>query len=346
MICVGLAGTGYAAQKRAEAIANDKRSHLLAIYGSQFDRVRPFCEAYGAKSVASYVDLVADPDIDLVMVSTMNHLHGAIARAALQAGKHTVVEYPLALDVAEAEQLIALAHQHQRLLHVEHIELLSGIHQAMVETLPSIGTPFYAQSISLRAESSVPQKWSYHPEQVGFPLVGALSRIQRWVSTFGNVSTVSCQSRFWAVDGELYETPEMRVPYRSCLCSAQLRFTSGLIADVVYGKGVDIWETGRSLDIHGESGMIHLESSEGYLRTADGQQNLTIGTRRGLFNWDTQMVLDALTDGKPLYVTPEQSLYALKVADAARRSAISHGAIQIDNVGSTFTQARLNAFGY
>jgi biliverdin reductase len=329
MVRVGLAGTGYAAQKRAEAIATDGRSHLIVIYGSQPERVRPFCEAYGAKAVGSYQDLVADPDIDLVVVSTMNHLHGAIAAAALQAGKHVVVEYPLSLDVAEAEQLIALAHHHQRLLHVEHIELLSGIHQAVVDALPSIGTPFYTQSISLRAESSVPQKWSYHPEQVGFPLVGALSRIQRLVSAFGEVSSVSCQSRFWAVDGDLHETPEITVPYRSCLCSAQLRFTSGLIADVVYGKGVDIWTTRRSLDIHGEKGMIHLESSQGYLQTADGQQELTIGTRQGLFKRDTQMVLDALTDEKPLYVIPEQSLYALKVADAARRSASSQDVIYL-----------------
>ncbi len=331
MICIGLAGTGYAAQKRAEAIAADQRSHLAAVCGHQVDRVRSFCESYGTQAVESYQDLVAKPDIDLVVVSTMNHLHGAIAAAALQAGKHVVVEYPLALDVEEAERLIALAHHHQRRLHVEHIELLSGIHQAVINTLPSIGVPFYAQSISLRAESSVPQKWSYDPKQVGFPLVGALSRIQRLVSAFGNVSTVSCQSRFWSVEGDLYDTPEITVPYRSCLCSAQLRFTSGLIADVVYGKGVDIWETGRSLDIHGEKGMIHLERSQGYLKTAEEQQNLTVGTRRGLFNRDTQMVLDALTEGTSLYVTPEQSLYALKVADAARRSALKTEIIRVGN---------------
>ena len=48
---------------------------------------------------------------------------------------------------------------------------------------------------------------------------------------------------------------------------------------------------------------------------------IDIGSRRGLFAKDTGMVLDHLHTGAPLYVSPNESLYALKVADAARRSA-------------------------
>ncbi len=309
VIHVGLVGTGYAARKRAEAFTTDGRSHLVAVWGSRPERVQSLCETYGAVAAESYQALVTRPDIDLVVISTMNHLHGAIATAAINAQKHVVVEYPLALDVNEATAIIQLAHHHQKLLHVEHIELLSGIHQAVVTALPNIRTPFYVQSTSLRAEPSVSDKWSYYPDQVGFPLVGALSRLQRLVNAFGNVSTVSC--------------------HRSCLCSAQLRFASGLVADVVYGKGVDIWTTERSLHIHGEAGMIHLEGDRGHLLTADGQSPLTIGSRRGLFARDNELVLDALTTGAPLYVTPAQSLYALTVADAARRSALGHGTVSL-----------------
>lgn len=46
-----------------------------------------------------------------------------------------------------------------------------------------------------------------------------------------------------------------------------------------------------------------------------------IDSRRGLFTKDTAMVLDHLTIGTPLYVTPAASLYRLKVADAAKQSA-------------------------
>ncbi|MEB3212124.1 MAG: Gfo/Idh/MocA family oxidoreductase, partial [Leptolyngbyaceae bacterium] len=271
-----------------------------------------------------------ESDSHLIVISTMNHLHGAIARAALEAGKHVVVEYPLALDLADATQLIHLAKRKQLFLHVEHIELLSGIHQSVVNALPMIGTPFYVQSNSLRAESSVPQKWSYDPKRVGFPLMGALSRIQRLVTVFGEVETVSCQSRFWSVEGTIHEHPDIEMPYRSCLCSAQLRFTSEVIADLIYGKGTEIWTTERSLHIHGETGMIQLDGSQGQLIQAHGTQELTVASRRGLFAKDSRMVLDALTEGTPMYVTPEQSLYALCVADAARRSALTGSVVPVE----------------
>lgn len=344
-INVGLIGTGYAAQRRAEAVTKDERSHLLAISGTQPERVKALCQTYGVDAIQSYKDLINDPALDLIVISTMNYLHGAIVAAALNANKHVVVEYPLALDIEEAEHLIQIAQAKQKLLHVEHIELLSGIHQAVVEALPKIGQPFYVQSVSLRAEQSIPNKWSYHPMLVGFPLMGALSRIQRLVTVFGEVETVSCQSRFWSVDGIIYELPDYGTPhsetpddeisknitpYRSCLCSAQLRFVSGVIADVVYGKGTDIWKTERSLDIHGEVGMLHLHGNQGRLVQRDGVTELTIGSRRGLFAKDTHMVLDALLHGDPLYVTSDQSVYALKVADAARRSALGQGVVRMN----------------
>ncbi len=50
-----------------------------------------------------------------------------------------VVEYPLTLDPQEEAELIALAAKRQRLLHVAYIELLGGLHQALLAHLPRIG---------------------------------------------------------------------------------------------------------------------------------------------------------------------------------------------------------------
>jgi len=56
---------------------------------------------------------------------------------------------------------------------------------------------------------------------------------------------------------------------------------------------------------------------------------IAIGSRRGLFAKDTAMVLDHLIIGTPLYVTPEASLYTLKVADAASKSTATASTIEI-----------------
>lgn len=321
-VTVGLIGTGYAAKLRAETLHTDPRSHLVAVAGHTPEKTAAFGHTYSAEVMPSWEQLLARSDIELVIVATINRDHGHITRAALEAGKHVVVEYPLALDVAEAAALIQLAQARQRFLHVEHVELLSGIHQAAKDSLPSIGSPFHVCSTSLNAQRPAPAKWTYNPALFGFPLVGAISRIHRLMDLFGQVSTVSCQVRFWG-----NQNPDS--PYKACICVAHLRFATGLIAEVIYGKGETIWRSTRTLEIHGEQGAIIIDGQQGTLIQADRTQILAVGSRRGLFAKDTSLVLDALTQHTPLYVTPEDSLAVLRVADAARQSAETGQTIQI-----------------
>lgn len=70
---------------------------------------------------ADAAKIFADPTIDAVVISTPAETHFALARAALEAGKHTFVEKPLSLRGAEAEKLIALAEMQKRTLMVGHL---------------------------------------------------------------------------------------------------------------------------------------------------------------------------------------------------------------------------------
>lgn len=308
---VGLVGTGYAAKLRAETLQQDARSQLVAVVGHTPEKTEAFSRTYQALALSSWQELV-DADLDMVIVSNVNSAHGAVARAALQSGKHVIVEYPLCLDVVEAEEIIKLAQVENKLLHVEHIELLGGLHQALKQSLPIIGTVFYARYATVNPQRPAPQKWTYHSQLFGFPLVGALSRLHRLTDLFGTVATVSCQNRVWGVGSKFYQT---------CLCTTVLSFTSGLIAEVTYGKGEALWQTERKFEVHGEHGGLIFDGEQGVLVQGEATKPIDVGTRRGLFAKDTGMVLDHLFTGTPLYVNPDASLYALKVADAARRSA-------------------------
>jgi len=69
-----------------------------------------FAAQFGIPSAhGSYEALVADPDVDIVYVSTPHPLHAAAAAAALEAGKHVLVEKPITLNAAEARRLYELA---------------------------------------------------------------------------------------------------------------------------------------------------------------------------------------------------------------------------------------------
>ncbi|MEG4229134.1 Gfo/Idh/MocA family oxidoreductase [Microcoleus sp. N9_B2] len=321
-IRVGIVGTGFAAKLRAETLVADGRSNLVAVAGHNQETTAAFCQTFGAEAQVSWRKLVERDDLDLVIVCTVNRDHGAIVLAALENDKHVVVEYPLSLDVSEAERAIELATQKQKLLHIEHIELLGGLHSSIKESLPLIGKVFYARYITITPQHPAPQRWTYQHSLFGFPLVGAISRLHRFTDLFGEVANVNCQAQFGDSQPDVY---------KACLCNAQLRFANGVVAEAVYGKGETFWQSENIFTIYGEAGTLVFTPESGQLIQGENRRNLKVGTRRGLFAKDTEVVLDCLLNGTPLYVKNTSSLYALKVADAARRSSETCQNVAIDN---------------
>ncbi|WP_013320252.1 Gfo/Idh/MocA family protein [Gloeothece verrucosa] len=312
-IKVGIVGTGYTAKRRAEALQQDERGSLKFVTGHSPENLAFFCQTYQIKSLNSWQELVTHPEIDLVIVCTINCDHGKIVRAALEAGKHVVTEYPLSLSVSEAEDLMALSQQLGKLLHVEHIESLGGLHQAMRQHLPHIGNIFYGRYSTLSPQKPVKRSWNYHKTLFGFPLMAALSRIHRFTDLFGTVISVSCVNRYWDVPDTEYFT--------ACLCNARLQFANGFIGDIIYGKGESFSKSDRTFELQGDQGVLWFQGEQGTLIQNETVIPIEVGSRRGLFAKDTQMVLDFLLEKKPLYISPQQSVYALKVADAAFRAA-------------------------
>ena len=311
-IRVGIVGTGFAAKLRAEMLVADARAQLVTVSGHNPDKTEAFCQTFGAQAAVSWRKLVERDDLDLVIVCTVNRDHGAIVLAALENDKHVVVEYPLSLDVSEAARAIELAAQKQKLLHIEHIELLGGLHQAIKTSLPLIGKVFYTRYVTITSVHSVQERWTYQHSLFGFPLIGAISRLHRFTDLFGEVTSVNCQTQFWDTKPDFY---------KACLCNAQLRFANGVFAEAVYGKGDTFWQSENVFTIYGEAGTLVFTPESGQLIQGDNRQTIEVGTRRGLFAKDMDMVLDCLLNGTPLYVNNASSLYALKVADAARRSS-------------------------
>jgi biliverdin reductase len=307
-----LCGTGFASRLRAKALQGDSRVRLTAVQGSDPKRCETFAAEFGLCGYTDIDRLLAQERPDLVVISTRNDWHEAIARQALEAGCHVVVEYPLTLDPESASALIALAQARQQLLHVAHIELLSGVHQALLAHLSSIGSVASVRYTTLSPKQLVGDRWNYRRSAFGYPLVGALSRLERLLDAFGPVAWVSSHVRYIPTDSDVF---------RQCLCVANLGFASGAIATVTYGKGEALWKAERCLEVRGSRGMLLFNDLSNLLITAAGEQSLDVGGRQGLFLQDSEAVLKYLLESKPLYISAQASLYALRVADACWQAA-------------------------
>jgi len=119
MLQVGLIGYGYAGQTfHAPLICATAGLALAAVASSDAGKVHA---ALGpAVAVLTPQELIACDDIDLIVIAAPNEQHHPLALAALEAGRHVVVDKPFALDAIQAASLVAAAARGGRMLSVFH----------------------------------------------------------------------------------------------------------------------------------------------------------------------------------------------------------------------------------
>ncbi len=102
-------GTGFMGRTHLEALRRVENVDVVEVAATSPDKARAAAAGYNVlNATGDWRDVIADPSIDAVHVTTPNDSHFAIAKAAFEAGKHVLCEKPLAMSVAEAEALVAL----------------------------------------------------------------------------------------------------------------------------------------------------------------------------------------------------------------------------------------------
>jgi len=109
----GLVGTGAISNKRVgPALVNAQDSQLVAVCDVIKESAQEFASRFGVTQVCHSIDdLLANDEIDAVYLATPIFLHSSQAIEALRAGKHVLVEKPMALSVSEAEQMVQVARE-------------------------------------------------------------------------------------------------------------------------------------------------------------------------------------------------------------------------------------------
>jgi len=106
----GILGAGWIAGKFTESVKAHTRQTIAAVGSRKQDSADAFAGAWGVgKAYGSYEALVAAKDIDVIYVATPHNRHYDHVRLALEAGKPVLVEKPMALNRAQAAEMVALA---------------------------------------------------------------------------------------------------------------------------------------------------------------------------------------------------------------------------------------------
>ncbi|WP_199808286.1 Gfo/Idh/MocA family protein [Streptomyces sp. NRRL S-1022] len=113
----GILATGGIAATFAADLVDLPDAEIVAVASRRREPAEAFAERFGvARAYGDWESLARDPDIDVVYVATPHSAHRAAAGLCLAAGRNVLCEKPFTLNLREAEELVALAREHDRFL--------------------------------------------------------------------------------------------------------------------------------------------------------------------------------------------------------------------------------------
>jgi predicted dehydrogenase len=190
MVRVAVAGAGYWGPNLIRNFAACPDTQLVAVCDRDPQRLAKALAGYpGVEPVSQFDELCGRPDIDAIAIATPVSTHAPMAIAALEAGKHVLVEKPLAASVHDAERVAAAAKKASRILMVDHTYVYSGPIQKIKQILDSgeIGDVYFIDSVRINLgmfQHDVNVVWDLAPHDLSI-LDYLLARLPRSVSAFG-----------------------------------------------------------------------------------------------------------------------------------------------------------------
>ncbi len=211
MIRAGMVGLGWWGKTIVEsAAASDEIAFVAATTRTLSDDARAFCDAQGLRVADDYEALLADDELDAVVLATPHSLHADQVVAAAAAGKHVFCEKPFALTKADAQRAVAatqaagvtLGLGYNRRFHPEMIKLRERIDSGELGTILHVeATMTFPNALAL-----TPDAWRAHRDETpagGLTPMG-VHAIDGMIDLCGPIDHVVAQSfrRVVAVDSD------------------------------------------------------------------------------------------------------------------------------------------------
>lgn len=118
---VGILGSGFMGGTHARAFAKLPDVQVIAVSSRSLDKARALAQEVGAVPTTDDMAVINDPEIQAISNTLPTHLHKQYTIAALQAGKHVLLEKPFALNVAECDAMIRAQKKSGKILMVAHV---------------------------------------------------------------------------------------------------------------------------------------------------------------------------------------------------------------------------------
>ncbi len=339
MVRVGLIGFGLAGQAfHAPMIRGVEGMELACVLERHTDNAK---KRYPNVRIARTLDeLLADKSIDLCVVATPNDSHFSYTKLCLEAGRHVVIDKPMTPTMSEATQLVRLAADHGRLLSVYQDRRWDGAYLT-VKKLVEAGTlgkiaEYEARFDRFRLDAK-PGAWR---EVADFPAAGVLwdlgpHLLDGALVLFGEPETIYAQTLLQRSDSKVDDAFDVIFQYSHTRATLRARIlayapchhlllhgSKGSFIKFAMDPQEEILRSDHYPDglDWGANWGLEAEEKWGTLSPAGGSPR-KVETERGDYRGFYVNMRDAIANGAPLAVPPEQFLRTQRALLLAHKSS-------------------------
>jgi 1,5-anhydro-D-fructose reductase (1,5-anhydro-D-mannitol-forming) len=321
----GLIGASDIAKTRMiEAISGDPASAVVSVMSSNEERAKRYAAENGIpRSYTSVASLLADPEIDIVYISTTNERHKQEVTLAAQSGKHVLCEKPLALTVQDAREMLETCQQAHVILGTNHHLRNAVTHRALRRLIKegAIGRPLAARVFHAVYLPPRLQGWRIDRPEAGGGVIM-------------DITVHDADTLHFALDDDAEEV--VAISGQQGLAQSGLedavmgaiRFRSGLLAQ--FHDAFTIKNARTGFEVHGSDGSligedVMTQEPQGrlFLQRQEKREEVDLGPHENLYAHQVRHFNAAvLGQGKP-FATGEDGVRSLAVAMAVLESTKS-----------------------
>lgn len=347
---VAVIGAGSISSCHLDSYRNNPNANLYAVCDLNGERAANAAEAYGAAHIyTDYRELLADPGVEAVSICTWNNTHAEISIAALEAGKHVLVEKPLCRTVEEALKVQEAVEKSGKLLQVGFVrrydanaQLLramadrgefGGIYFAKASTLRRLGNPGGWFSDIERSGGGPLIDIGVHVIDLCWYMMGRPKPVTVSANTYrklGNRSNVRNLSFYKAAD---YDAEHNTV---EDMANALVRFENGasLLVDVSFTLHAKSDET--AVKLYGEKGGFEIDP-ETVIVTEQNDTILNVYPQTdhkgfhfaGAFQNEINHFVDCIRQGKQPISPVEDGVEIMKILAGIYESAAKGAEVRL-----------------
>ncbi|MDX2006798.1 MAG: Gfo/Idh/MocA family oxidoreductase [Meiothermus sp.] len=322
-----LIGAGIFGERHAQAFSRHPAVDFVSVCDLNAARAEEIAGRYGARRhTTDFREVLADPEVTAVSIATPDHLHREVAVAAAQAGKHLLVEKPLATTVEDAEAIVAAARQGGVKLVVD---FHNRVNPPMVNARDAIrrgeiGKPvyFYTRLSNTAQVATQMLKWASHSSALWF-LASHMVDVVRWMLG-DEVRRVTAIRRDGILKEMGIDTADFHLVTLEFKNGAVAVFEHAWILPTSHPTLKDL-----KMEILGSKGAIYIDGSHNRALEVYGQRASfpdllapPTGTHLTGFVLDSiACFIDTITEDAPPLATGEEGLEVTRLLCAIERAA-------------------------